>query len=83
MISQRTSAGLQAAKAEGVKLGNQALADANDAAAARPRRGDRAGDAEAGAPVDPQHGGGARASGARQASYKAVARARVRLGIAS
>lgn len=33
MISQRTSAGLQAAKAKGVKLGNQSLADANRAAA--------------------------------------------------
>ena len=33
MISQRTSAGLQAAKAKGVKLGNQQVADANHAAA--------------------------------------------------
>ena len=33
MISQRTSAGLQAAKAKGVKLGNQEVADANRAAA--------------------------------------------------
>ena len=33
MISQRTSAGLQAAKAKGVKLGNQQVADANRAAA--------------------------------------------------
>jgi DNA invertase Pin-like site-specific DNA recombinase len=33
VISQRTSAGLQAAKVRGVKLGNQALADANHAAA--------------------------------------------------
>ena len=31
MISQRTSAGLQAAKVRGVKLGNQKLADANRA----------------------------------------------------
>ena len=33
MISQRTSAGLQAAKAKGVRLGNQEAADANRAAA--------------------------------------------------
>ena len=33
MISQRTSAGLQAAKERGVRLGNQAQADANKAAA--------------------------------------------------
>ena len=33
MISQRTSAGLQAAKAKGVKLGNQQVAAANAAAA--------------------------------------------------
>ena len=38
MISQRTSAGLQAAKERGVKLGNQAQADANKAAAAGSRR---------------------------------------------
>ena len=55
MISQRTSAGLQAAKQRGVKLGNQSLADANHAAA-KARGGDRAGDAGAGAPVD-QEGG--------------------------
>jgi DNA invertase Pin-like site-specific DNA recombinase len=35
MISQRTSAGLQAAKVRGVKLGNQAIADANREAAAQ------------------------------------------------
>src|SRR5258707_14017435 len=36
MISQRTSAGLQVAKARGVKLGRQEIADAQrDAAAAR------------------------------------------------
>ena len=34
MISQRTSAGLQAAKERGVKLGNQKIADDNKAAAA-------------------------------------------------
>jgi DNA invertase Pin-like site-specific DNA recombinase len=34
MISQRTSAGLQAAKQRGVKLGNQKIADDNKAAAA-------------------------------------------------
>ena len=34
MISQRTSAGLQAAKQRGVKLGNQKIADDNRAAAA-------------------------------------------------
>ena len=33
-VSQRTSAGLQAAKLRGVKLGNQAIADANREAAA-------------------------------------------------
>jgi DNA invertase Pin-like site-specific DNA recombinase len=35
MISQRTSAGLQAAKVRGVRLGNQQIADDNRAAAAR------------------------------------------------
>jgi len=39
MISQRTSAGLQAAKERGVKLGNQAQADANKAAAATRQAG--------------------------------------------
>ena len=34
MISQRTAAGLQAAKQRGVKLGNQKIADDNRAAAA-------------------------------------------------
>ena len=34
MISQRTAAGLQAAKERGVKLGNQKIADDNKAAAA-------------------------------------------------
>jgi DNA invertase Pin-like site-specific DNA recombinase len=83
MISQRTSAGLQAAKAKGVKLGNQALADANHAAAA-----------ERDAAMEPAmrelaHLSTRKAAaeierrGLGKLSHKAVARVRTRLGIAS
>jgi DNA invertase Pin-like site-specific DNA recombinase len=83
MISQRTSAGLQAAKARGVKLGNQALADANREAAA-----------ERDAAIEPAmrelaHLSTRKAAaeierrGLGKLSYKAVSRARIRLGIVS
>jgi DNA invertase Pin-like site-specific DNA recombinase len=83
MISQRTSAGLQAAKVRGVKLGNQKLADANREAAA-----------ERDAAIEPvmrelAHLSTRKAAaeierrGLGKLSYKAVSRARVRLGIAS
>ena len=83
MISQRTSAGLQAAKIRGVKLGNQKLADANREAAA-----------ERDAAIEPvmrelAHLSTRKAAaeierrGLGKLSYKAVSRARVRLGIAS
>ena len=80
MISQRTSAGLQAAKARGVKLGNQSLADANHAAA-------KARDAA----IEPAmrelaHLSTRKAAaeierrGLGKLSYKAVSRARIRWG---
>ena len=83
MISQRTSAGPQAAKARGVKLGNHAIADANREAAA-----------ERDAAMEPAmrelaHLSTRKAAaeierrGLGKLSHKAVARVRVRLGIAS
>jgi DNA invertase Pin-like site-specific DNA recombinase len=83
MISQRTSAGLQAAKLRGVRLGNQALADANRIAAA-----------ERDAAIEPAIRETARLStrkaaaeierrGLGKLSHKAVARVRVRLGIST
>ena len=82
MISQRTSAGLHAAKARGVRLGRQETADANRLAAA-------ARDAE----LEPVLRELAHLSTRKAAeeierrclgklSYKTIARARVRLGIA-
>ena len=67
MISQRTSAGLQAAKKRGVKLGNQAIADANREAAAERDAAMEPVDAGTGAPVDPQGGGRDRAARPGQA----------------
>ena len=83
MISQRTSAGLQAAKQRGTKLGNQQLADANRQAAA-----------ERDAAMEPAMRELAHLStrkvaaeierrGLGKLSHKAVARVRTRLGIAS
>jgi DNA invertase Pin-like site-specific DNA recombinase len=81
MISQRTSAGLQAAKLRGAKLGNQAIADANRLAAA-----------ERDAAMEPAmrelaHLSTRKAAaeierrGLGKLSHKAVARVRSRLGI--
>ena len=81
MISQRTSAGLAAAKARGVRLGRQEIADANRLAAA-------ARDAE----LEPilrelAHLSTRKAAeeierrGLGKLSYKTIARARVRLGM--
>jgi DNA invertase Pin-like site-specific DNA recombinase len=83
MISQRTSAGLQAAKARGVKLGRQELADANRLAAAA-----RDADLE---PVLRELANLSTRKAAKEIerrglgklSYKTIARARVRLGIAA
>jgi DNA invertase Pin-like site-specific DNA recombinase len=83
MISQRTSAGLQAAKVRGVRLGNQALAEANREAAA-----------ERDAAMEPAmrelaHLSTRKAAaeierrGLGKLSHKAVARVRSRLGIVS
>jgi DNA invertase Pin-like site-specific DNA recombinase len=82
MISQRTSAGLAAAKERGVRLGRQETADANRLAAA-------ARDAEL-EPVlrELAHLSTRKAAeeierrGLGKLSYKTIARARVRLGIA-
>ena len=81
MISQRTSAGLQAAKARGVQLGRQEIADANRVAAAA-----RDADLE---PVlrETAHLSTHKAAdeierrGLGKLSYKTIARARVRLGM--
>lgn len=81
MISQRTSAGLQAAKARGVRLGRQEIADANRLAAA-------ARDAEL-APVlrELSHLSTRKVAaeliqrGLGKLSYQTIARARVRLGL--
>jgi DNA invertase Pin-like site-specific DNA recombinase len=83
MISQRTSAGLQAAKAKGVKLGNQSLAVANrEAAAGRDAAMEPAmrelahlSTRKAAAEIERR--------GLGKLSHKAVARVRTRLGIAS
>jgi DNA invertase Pin-like site-specific DNA recombinase len=81
MISQRTSAGLQAAKLRGAKLGNQAIADANRQAAAERDA------AMAPAMRELAHLSTRKAAaeierrGLGKLSHKAVARVRVRLGI--
>ena len=81
MISQRTSAGLAAAKARGVRLGRQETADANRLAAAA-----RDADLE---PIlrELAHLSTRKAAeeierrGLGKLSYKTIARARVRLGM--
>jgi hypothetical protein len=81
MISQRVTAGLQAAKKRGVKLGNQAIADANREAAAERDA------AMAPAMRELAHLSTRKAAaeierrGLGKLSHKAVARGRVRLGI--
>jgi DNA invertase Pin-like site-specific DNA recombinase len=82
MISQRTAAGLAAAKARGVKLGNRKIAEDNLAAA-------QARDAELEPILRKTAGLPARAAareierqGHGYVSYKLVQRARSRLGIA-
>ena len=83
MISQRTSAGLQAAKAKGVKLGNQALADANHAAALARDAAIAPAMRELAHLSTRKTAAELERRGLAKLSYKAVARARVRLGIAS
>ena len=83
MISQRTSAGLQAAKAKGVKLGNQALADANHAAALARDAAIEPAMRELAHLSTRKTAAELERRGLAKLSYKAVARARVRLGIAS
>ena len=83
MISQRTSAGLQAAKAKGVKLGNQALADANHAAALARDAAIAPAMRELAHLSTRKTAAELERRGFAKLSYKAVARARVRLGIAS
>jgi DNA invertase Pin-like site-specific DNA recombinase len=76
MISQRTSAGLQAAKLRGVKLGNQQIADAAERdAAIEPvlRELPRLSPQKVAAEIERR--------GLGRVSYKTVERARVRLGL--
>ena len=81
MISQRTSAGLQAAKLRGVKLGNQQIADDNRISAAERdaaiepvlRELPRLSPQKVAAEIERR--------GLGRVSYKTVERARVRLGL--
>ena len=81
MISQRTAAGLQAAKKRGVKLGNQAIADANRKAAAERDAAMETVMRELAHLSTRKAAAEFEGRGLGKLSHKAVARIRVRLGI--